>query len=85
MRLILKELKSYDHLRGSKLPSRELKFEDIWAIGLFTTDGDLCSEFQKNKRDKRSGCKWSQFEGCLHIGLQILRFIQKMGFIYRVL
>ena len=44
----------------------------------FHFDGDLCNEFQKDKRNQNCGCKWSRMDTLLFQGLQCLQFVQKM-------
>ena len=78
MLIIRSMLESFDHERGRNLPCTKLEFAHLWAIGLFTSDGDFCSQFQNDLRDSSSGCKWRQMEISFQNGLECLRFAQKM-------
>ena len=77
IRLILQQ---NDHKRGTKqLPvTRRLEFDDICAIGLFTTDSCFCNQFQNDERNHKSGCKWRHMSGSFMNALLNLHFVQKM-------
>ena len=79
MRAIRSILNLFDHERGRKLPTKKLEFEDIWSIGIFTSDGHFCSEFQKDLRNSQIGCKWKIMQSAFDSGLEYLDFVQKMG------
>ena len=79
MRTIRKYLKENDRERGKQLPVKKLDFKDLWAIGIFTNDTEFCSQFQKDLRDPKSGCKWRRMENCFNRALKCLKFVQKMG------
>ena len=79
MRLIRSVLEKFDDQRGKgQLPSRKLEFNNIWSILLFTSDGDFCSQFQKDLRNSLSGCKWMIMDTLFGHGLEILQFVQKI-------
>ena len=54
-------------------------FDDLCAIGLFTSSTKFCSAFQTELRNPTYGCKWKLTE--LHIdgAVSYLNFVQKMG------
>ena len=58
---------------------QQMYFDDLWAVGLFTSSTPLCSQFQSDLRKSNSGCKWNQMVGAFYSGLQCLQFVQKMG------
>ena len=77
MRLFRSLLEKLNLARGKTLPP--IKFENIWSIRLFTADGALCSEFQKDLRSSLCGCKWAQMRCFFADGLEMLNSVQKMG------
>ena len=81
MQNIRRILKQYDDKRGTKELPRpgRMSFESLWAIGLFTCETRLCSEFQADLRSNTSGCKWRQFEARFLDALFSLKFVQNMG------
>ena len=70
-----------DHKRGTKefRSLRELWFDDICAVGMFTTDSSFCSQYQNDLRNHQSGCKWKIMENTFNNALSHLNFVQKMG------
>ena len=58
---------------------RTLEFDDICAIGLFTTDSRFCTEFQRGLRSQFSGCKWEITNNRFLTALVSLHFAQNMG------
>ena len=79
MKFIRTVLQKSDHLRGKELPPRKLEFEHFWAIGLFTSDGDFCGQFQRDLRRADCGCKWRHMEKAFYTAIHSLSFVQKMG------
>ena len=72
-------LEQNDYRRGTKefTSLEKLKFESIWAIGLFTHYLDFCSVYQAELRDQCSGCKWSCMRAAIQNGIQSLHFVQR--------
>ena len=79
MRKIRSILNHFDDQREIKIPSSKLRFEDIWSIGIFTSDGGFCSQLQKDLRSSQIGCKWRCMQIAFTCGLGYLVFVQTMG------
>ena len=66
-------------LKHCKKFQAKVSFEDIWAVGLFTSDGNLCNQFQRDKRSSHCGCKWRHFSERISRAIDWLENVQKMG------
>ena len=76
MYFIQKKLTEYCH-KSNRL-YKQLKLDQIWSIVIFTTDGDFCSQYQRDLRNQNYGCKWIQMQHCFTRALDVLSFAEHM-------
>ena len=75
----IRKILSENESEAQKERIYEMRFIDLWSIGLFTISEQFCSEFQSDLRKANCGCKWKHMTNAFENGLSCLNFVQKMG------